>query len=127
MIVIAIIAILAGILIPNFVKARDDERFEASHETAKNIAVALGMYAADNDGWYPIRLDKLTPAYLKTVPTCPYTNGSYSYGPILVDNKGKSTGYIFYSARNLGDFSQRKGKFIQFWSGEDRSSCVNVK
>ena len=98
MIVIAIIAILAGILVPNFVKARDKARFEASCETIKNIGTAVEMYAADNSGCYPASLNKLTPDYLKTIPTCPYTNRSYNYSFSVNPNS-----YSLLSRRVAGD------------------------
>ena len=38
----------------------------------KNVATALEMYASDNNGAYPQRLDQLVAGqYLKALPTCP--------------------------------------------------------
>jgi len=123
MIVIAIIAILAGILIPNFIRARQEARFEASHETAKNIATALEMYAADNDGWYPIQLKKLSPVYLKTLPTCPWLNRTYYYGATLQNNVGKSYAYILYSTPHLSEFASGKEcRAVVFDTGRDETT-----
>jgi len=79
MIVIAIIAVLAGIMIPNFVKAREEALRTETIENMKSIGTALEMYAAENAGCYPAQLKKLTPDYLKAIPTCPYNNESYIY------------------------------------------------
>ena len=87
MIVIAIIAILAGIMIPNSVKSRDEARLTATKENLKNIGTALEMYAADNAGYYPTELKKLTPDYLKTVPTCPWGGRRYDYQFSVNPNK----------------------------------------
>lgn len=82
MIVIAIIAILAAILVPNFLKARAQGQLTACKSNCKNIATALEMYASDNGGRYPTTasLDaKLTTGnYLKLIPTCPAA-GSNTY------------------------------------------------
>ena len=89
MIVIAIIAILAAILVPNFVRARGQGHLTACKSNLKNIGTACEMYATDNAGRYPANLSALTSGamggYLKSIPTCPaagsdtYTD-SYSHG-----------------------------------------------
>jgi type II secretion system protein G len=48
MIVVAIIAILAGILIPNFVNARAQAQTAACESNLRAIATALELYYADN-------------------------------------------------------------------------------
>ena len=48
----------------------------------KNIAANLEIYATDNNGRYPLRLDKLVETgYVKTLPTCP---GRGHFSGILV-------------------------------------------
>lgn len=83
MIVIAIIAILAAILVPNFIRARAQGQLTACKSNLKNIGTALEMYATDHGGRYPVtgELRKLstpgtigntsTQAYLKQIPLCP--------------------------------------------------------
>lgn len=75
MIVIAIIAILAAILVPNFLKARAQGQLTACKSNCKNIATALEMYASDMGGRYPptagLSAKLTTGGYLKTIPTCP--------------------------------------------------------
>ncbi len=53
MIVIAIIAILAAILIPNFIHARAESVSAACEGNEKQIATAMEEYAVDNNGVYP--------------------------------------------------------------------------
>jgi prepilin-type N-terminal cleavage/methylation domain-containing protein len=53
MIVIAIIAILAAILIPNFLHARAESQTAACEGNEKQIATTLEEYAVDHSGQYP--------------------------------------------------------------------------
>src|SRR2546428_3622695 len=48
LIVVAIIAILAAILIPNFLRARAQSQVAATKGNLKNIATALESYFVDN-------------------------------------------------------------------------------
>ena len=75
MIVIAIIAILAAILVPNFLRARAQGQLTQCQSNCKNMGTALEMYSTDSAGHYPTGtgatgLGKLTPDYLKVIPTC---------------------------------------------------------
>lgn len=81
MIVIAIIAILAAIMVPNFIRARANSQKSACESNLKNFSTALEMYAVDNDGHYPpSNLSTLKPKYLKELPECPAAGFStYSY------------------------------------------------
>ena len=84
MIVIAIIAILAAILVPNFVRARAQGHLTACKSNLKNIGTALEMYSTDHAGRYPTALTVLTTGanggYLKTIPSCPAAgSNTYSY------------------------------------------------
>ena len=74
--VITIIAVLAAILFPVFAKAREASRRQGCLSNLFNMGMALGMYAVDNDGYYPPRdddLGALYPQYLgdKIVFGCP--------------------------------------------------------
>jgi prepilin-type N-terminal cleavage/methylation domain-containing protein len=80
MIVIAIIAILAAILVPNFLRARAQGQLTACKSNLKNIGTAMEMYSTDNQGRYPSGLSIITPSYLKTIPTCASAGlATYSY------------------------------------------------
>ena len=85
MIVIAIIAILAAILVPNFLKARAQGVATACSANLKNIATAVEMYSTDNNGSYPTGLDKLTPTYLQALPSCS-AGGNYGYSSSLAQS-----------------------------------------
>ncbi len=67
LIVVAIIAILAAILIPNFLRARAQSQLSASKGNMKNSATALESYFVDNNT-YPTALTQLTPSYVRVVP-----------------------------------------------------------
>ncbi len=81
MIVIAIIAILAAILIPNFLHARAESQTSACEGNEKQLATALEEYAVDNSGTYPANFAALIAAnagvYLKLVPVDP-AGGNYA-------------------------------------------------
>lgn len=71
MIVIAIIAILAAILVPNYVRSKQQGMDTACKSNVTNIGTAATMYSTDNNGHYPTAITGITPNYLKTIPTCP--------------------------------------------------------
>jgi len=99
MIVIAIIAILAAIIVPNFVRSKQRANLTACEENERNLATALELYYADNDGSYPMKLQKLTPTYLKSIPTCP-SGGARDHSDHVVYHyhydivKNKVVGYM---------------------------------
>ena len=97
MIVIAIIAILAAILVPNFLRARAQGQFTQCQSNCKNIGTALEMYSTDNAGHYPTgagTMTLLTPNYLKIIPTCA-SNGSNTYSGAYSGNLNPDA-YTFY-------------------------------
>lgn len=65
------IAIVAAILIPNFLHARALSQMVADQANLKQIAVAIEEYAVDHQGRYPTRLGQLLPTYLKSIPDVP--------------------------------------------------------
>ena len=77
MIVVAIIAILAGILIPNFVNARAQAQTAACESNLRSIATALELYYADNQTYpasnsvSPANLAKNGVFYLNNTPKDP--------------------------------------------------------
>lgn len=102
MIVIAIIAILAAILVPNFLKARAQGQLTACKSNCKNIATALEMYASDNGGRYPVSANlsaKLTAGnYLKAIPTCPAAGANTYTAPYTSTQTPDN--FSFYCAGN---------------------------
>jgi len=84
MIVVAIIAILAAIAIPNFVSYRKTSQQNACKANMKQIMSAVEAYRVKN-GSIPASVASLTlsanGAFLKTEPKCPYDGTStYSIG-----------------------------------------------
>ncbi len=71
MVPIALLAVMAALLVPFFLKARAEGQLTACHSNLKIVATALEMYAEDARGAYPAQLDRLVAGrYLKTIPTC---------------------------------------------------------
>lgn len=80
MIVVAIIAMLAAIAIPNIAKARRDAQRQACIMNLKSIQAAKEAWAAANqkaDG-DPVDVNAVN-QYLGKVPKCP-SGGTYDYG-----------------------------------------------
>jgi prepilin-type N-terminal cleavage/methylation domain-containing protein len=75
MIVIAIIAILAAILIPNFLHARAESVTAACEGNEKQIATAEEEYSVDNGGTYATAAQLTTP-YLSVIVTDPAKKGN---------------------------------------------------
>jgi type II secretion system protein G len=88
MIVVAIIAILAGILVPNFVNARAQAQTSACESNLRAIATAMELYYADNQrypdaGSVPDALNATGVQYLNNTPRDPAdagtTPGKYTF------------------------------------------------
>ena len=61
LVVISIIAILAGLALPVFANAQKKGALTASLSNAKQIGLALKMYASDHDGIFPVYTDPENP------------------------------------------------------------------
>lgn len=67
--------------------SREPSSLEVCRTAQKNLATNLEMYATDNQGRYPKKLEQLIPLYMKSLPTCPavlsvtYTDYSCSLKP----------------------------------------------
>lgn len=69
---VAIIGVAAAQFVgPAMMKGRSQGQATACQSNLKNIGTALEMYSTDNKGHYPDSLGKLTPGYLRMLPTCP--------------------------------------------------------
>jgi type II secretion system protein G len=75
MIVVAIIAILAGILIPNFVNARAQAQTAACESNLRSIATALELYYTDNQV-YPTAASAAVQPSLFTANGVAYLNNT---------------------------------------------------
>ena len=71
LIVVAIIGIIAGIAIPNFLGARTKARVTRAFADMRALADALESYSVDNIS-YPADLDALTPDYITNLPKDPF-------------------------------------------------------
>ncbi|MGR4065147.1 MAG: type II secretion system protein [Vulcanimicrobiaceae bacterium] len=96
MIVVAIIAILVGMLVPNFVRARAQAQTAACEANLKEIATALELYESDHDAYpagsaVPVNASNadLQP-YLKQVPVDPVA-GPKAYYEYTVTGLGTAT------------------------------------
>jgi len=92
MIVIAIIAILAAVLVPNFMRAREASRLTACKSNLKNISTAVETYSNDFDGLYPGGVGGLNKTaipsvaggvlqndYIQKRTVCPTQKGEYFF------------------------------------------------
>jgi type II secretion system protein G len=98
MVVVAIIAILAAILIPNFTRARAQTQTAACMGNIKMIATALELYFTDT-GNYPaaatptnVQTLGLT-GYLNQTPIDPAGSGSYTVKTQTNSGNGGVAGY----------------------------------
>ena len=80
MIVVAIIALLAAIAIPNLLRARLNANETTAQATLKTMATAAESYASANGGTYPASVEDML------TETPPYLNENYI---------GTRQGYIF--------------------------------
>src|SRR5213593_2748447 len=80
LIVVAIIAILAAILIPNFLRARAQSQVAASKGNLKNVATALESYFVDSSQ-YPQNATSLQPNYTRALPPDPCTGTAFGTSP----------------------------------------------
>ncbi|HZV79374.1 MAG TPA: prepilin-type N-terminal cleavage/methylation domain-containing protein [Candidatus Binatus sp.] len=86
MAVVAIIAILAAIVVPNYLHARAESQTVACESNLLHIATALEEYATDHGGRYPAINGPVNTAlfggpnnpYMDTIPTDP-AGGAYRY------------------------------------------------
>jgi len=106
MIVVAIIALLAAIAIPNLLRARISANDALAKSTLRSLSTASETYATGNSGNYPLQITSLTgatPAYINkaycgtTVSgfryVCTFEEGAYSFQaePVSVGTSGTTT------------------------------------
>jgi type IV pilus assembly protein PilA len=106
MIVVAIIALLAAIAIPNLLRAKISANDALAKSTLRSLSTASETFATANTGNYPVDITSLTgatPPYIQ-VPycgqqnsgfsfTCTMGTGSYTYvaTPVTVGTSGTTT------------------------------------
>ncbi len=95
MIVVAIIAALAAISIPNLLRARLNSNETTAQANLKTVASALEMYSASNNGTYPTAESDLTS------PNPPYLNKSFE----ACTSSDPCQGYVYsYSSLTEGGY-----------------------
>ena len=93
MIVVAIIALLAAIAIPNLLRARLNANETTAQATLKTLSTACESFASANGGNYPADVPALTgaiPPYINEDYTAAARQG-YTFTPVSMD----TTGYCF--------------------------------
>ena len=82
MIVVAIIALLAAIAIPNLLRAKISANDALAKSTLRSLSTASETFATSNSGNYPTDVDSLTgatPPYINT-DYCSQTLSGFTYG-----------------------------------------------
>ena len=113
LVVVAILAILAAILIPNFMRSRASSQLATCQLDLRNIAAALELYYGENQN-YPAAAaweNALeSQGFVRAVPKSPIDQASYGYTTdvsqsvfVLWDGPNKYTqagitGYVVYTA-----------------------------
>lgn len=100
MVVVAIIAILAAILIPNFTRARAQAMTSACMGNIKTIATALELYYTDNQA-YPAATNKSVQSlglsgYLNQTPIDPAAGASGADYTVTTTNSSGNAGVAGY-------------------------------
>lgn len=106
MIVVAIIALLAAIAIPNLLRAKISANDALAKGTLRTLSTASETYATTSSGNYPATITALTgatPAFINSDPcgntlsgyvyTCTFAAGSYIFAavPVTVGTSGTTT------------------------------------
>ena len=82
MIVIVVIAILIGVLLPQFRGTQDEASIQRARSELRTIATALESYYIHNSNAFPAALSSLTsatPRIISTIPNDPFRSGSTAY------------------------------------------------
>lgn len=130
LIVVAIIAILASIAIPNFLAAQTRAKVARAESDLRTISVGLASYHVDRNRYPPTPLASLsdrnlrlrfltTPvAYLSTLPMEVFSRGedhTYAYWSSNLSDAMKESPVYFY----LPDENNRRGRWSLFSRGPD--------
>jgi prepilin-type N-terminal cleavage/methylation domain-containing protein len=130
LIVVAIIAILASIAIPNFLEAQIRSKVARAQSDMRTISVGLGAYHVDRNRYPPTPMASLsdrflrlrfitTPvAYLTALPLEVFTKGDkepYAYWSSNLSDAMKESPVYFY----LPEENRRRGRWSLFSRGPD--------
>ena len=79
-IILGLEVLLPTVMGPMLLRDRGQSVLARCKDNLKNLGTALEMYATDHGGRYPTSLQRVLPAYLKVLPTCPTVGQSYDCG-----------------------------------------------
>src|SRR3989441_1538090 len=99
LIVVAIIAILAAILIPNFLRARAQAQVAATKGNLKNVATALESYFVDSASYPSPAATSLIPSYTRALPNDPCAGDAASTPPDCYHYTTADTASTFYKLK----------------------------
>jgi type II secretion system protein G len=109
LVVVAILAILSAIAVPNFIEAQTRAKISRARTDMRTLATALETYAVDHNAYpqsnFVPRFQRMIPlttpvAYLTTIPTDPFnppdtgagpfrSRGDYSFGSMPLDSASR--------------------------------------
>ncbi|MBX7246976.1 MAG: type II secretion system protein GspG, partial [Candidatus Sumerlaeaceae bacterium] len=120
LIVVAIIAILAAIAVPNFLEAQTRSKVSRTQSDLRSLATALEAYRVDNNGYptvgtpaFPSPLDALTPfafrlkplttplSYISSLPNDPFARQNQPNGnglPFTDQTYSYAPGNLYFGA-----------------------------
>lgn len=118
LVVIAIIAILASLLLPVFVGAKEKARRTACRNNLRQMLLALHLYGDDNDQYLPRGVAETQAEYPPVVPTntwkvfldytgspkvigCPSLPKPFQLGGFPMQNYGYVIGYLYLGGHDL--------------------------
>jgi hypothetical protein len=97
----------------NLTRARQPGALRSCQSNCKSIGTSLDMYAEDNKGRYPSKLNELIPSYIYKIPTCVKTDKDiYSLTYTVSTNPDA---YTFWCTCG-GDKSNVEGNYPQYSS-----------
>jgi len=96
LIVLTIIALIAGVYLPKYRTARGSAAYQGCNENLKNIAIALQTYANESGQFYPVVLGQIVPNYIASMPICPNCAGVDNYSPSYMVNPPPSAMFTIY-------------------------------
>ncbi|MEK6557481.1 MAG: type II secretion system protein [Candidatus Margulisiibacteriota bacterium] len=101
LIVITVIAILAGILVPSFRSYQNEAWHVKAEGDISSLQLAVESFFRQNDNRFPDGLGELitvSPRYIPNLPKDPYRTNGVNYGYEIVTKKpGSETFYVLYS------------------------------
>jgi len=136
LIVVAIIAILAAIAVPNFLEAQVRSKVSRCRADVRSIATALESYAVDNNNQYPPMFDYLAPgglwpttiwppfhsripshlttpiAYMTSLPLDPFSKAEDSTPgmPEEIDQRFRYWNYDYFDDAGFSSATYREGR-----------------